>query len=283
MPKVLKKQLETKLRLRRIQPDRKVKRKMMKTIVDLRKSNKFDMLGDLFSNYNMITRQIFSYLDFSSLQQGRLVCRSWCHFLSNDPIFWRDMLMRSKPYLKILFNKLTDGDPDDENSKETSAAFSQLANEYFACLKNQKSLHYLRIFEIFKNIQGIIFAIGSGNRDSSGFKILDYQLGYEWQYHLVGKRLYEEMKMVRKSQYAEFEWLRKHFVSMANHKDEIEDLKFEIRVVDEDYRLFSYLREYLLIVKQNMLVHIQLCKDEIQKHLKVILEDLKKKLYSDLE
>merc|ERR1719219_82785 len=104
---------------------------MMKTVVDLTKSKKFDMVGDLFSKYSMISVQIFSYLDFSSLQHGRLVCKSWYHYLTNELILWRNMLMRSKLYLKIMFNMLTDDADDGEEYRETAAAFSQFENEYF--------------------------------------------------------------------------------------------------------------------------------------------------------
>merc|ERR1719219_1412667 len=156
---------------------------MMKTVVDLTKSKKFDMVGDLFSKYSMISVQIFSYLDFSSLQHGRLVCKSWYHYLTNDPILWRDMLMRAKPYLKILFNRLT----DDEENKEIAAAFSQFTNEYFVCLKNQKSLNYEQMSKLFGKIQTIISAISQYD-----FRVVkfDYRHFIDWKYHLVGKRLY---------------------------------------------------------------------------------------------
>jgi len=244
----------------------------MKTVVDLTKTKKFDMVGDLFSKYSMISVQIFSYLDFSSLQHGRLVCKSWYHYLTNELILWRDMLMRTKPYLEMMFNRLTD---DGEEYRETCAAFSQFANEYFACLKNQKSLNYEQMFKLFGKIQSIIYAI-------SGYTILHYQVYIDLKYHLIGKRLYGEMIMeIGKNRFVE--WLNKHFDYMANHKDEIEELRYEIRVVDEDYRLYSYMREFCLIVRQTKFVDIQLRKDEIQKHLKAILENVKKQLYLDLE
>jgi len=252
----------------------------MKTVVDLTKSKKFDMVGDLFSNYSMISVQIFSYLDFSSLQHGRLVCKSWYHYLTNELILWRDMLMRAKPYLKIVFNRLTD---DGEENWETAAAFSQFANEYFLCLKNQKSLNYEQMFKLFGKIQVIMLGVPmlaiSRCTMFYGFYSLIYN---DLKYHLIGKRLFGEIREeTAKNRFVE--WFQEHFKYMDNHWNEIEELKMEIRVIDEDYRLYSYMREFLLIVKQTHLVDIQLRKDEIQKHLEAILENLKKQLYLDLE
>ena len=49
----------------------------------------FDLIGELISNYGEITgtslvHEIFSYLDFSTLQQIRLVRQSWNFFLTKD-------------------------------------------------------------------------------------------------------------------------------------------------------------------------------------------------------
>ena len=60
----------SKIRLRRIQPDRKVKKKPE---IDWRNARKHDLIGDWISNYGLtganLTRWIFSYMDFSTLQK----------------------------------------------------------------------------------------------------------------------------------------------------------------------------------------------------------------------
>ena len=111
MKKIREKQLEKKLHLRRIQPDRKVKKAIdyyndSKTNKKITESKKFDMIGDWTSNYGStganLARQIFSHLDFSSLQQGLLVSKCWYHYLTNDYVLWRQMSMKTKPYLENL-------------------------------------------------------------------------------------------------------------------------------------------------------------------------------------
>ena len=111
MRRIREKHLKKKLRFRRIQPDRKVKKKIdyfsdSKTNKEMKDSKKFDMIGDWTSNYGStganLARQIFSYLDFSSLQQGLLVSKCWYRYLTNDYVLWRQMSMKTKPYLENL-------------------------------------------------------------------------------------------------------------------------------------------------------------------------------------
>ena len=74
--------------------------------------NSFDFIEELLSNYGKLTgvslaNRIFSYLDFSSLQQARLVCKSWNYFLIKDRKMWMKILRRTQPYLKYLSNNLS--------------------------------------------------------------------------------------------------------------------------------------------------------------------------------
>jgi hypothetical protein len=74
--------------------------------------NSFDFIEELLSNYGKLTgvflaNQIFSYLDFSSLQQVRLVCKSWNFFLIKDRKMWIKILKRTQPYLEYLSNNLS--------------------------------------------------------------------------------------------------------------------------------------------------------------------------------
>ena len=102
-------------RVIRKQPGRRVKRKSNNsesTAESPPKSNQFNMIGDLISNYGMtgenVAHQIFSQLDFSSLQQGQLVCKTWNRFLANDRNLILNLLMKTKPYLEYLSKELSD-------------------------------------------------------------------------------------------------------------------------------------------------------------------------------
>ena len=102
-------------RVIRKQPGRRVKRKSEdseSTAESTQESNQFNMIGDLISNYGMtgenVAHQIFSQLDFSSLQEGQLVCKTWNRFLANDRNLILNLLMKTKPYLEYLSKELSD-------------------------------------------------------------------------------------------------------------------------------------------------------------------------------
>ena len=103
-------------RVIRKRPGRRVKRKSENSELTAEsggsKSNQFDIIGDLISKYGMtgenVAHQIFSQLDFSSLQQGQLVCKTWNRFLANDRNLILNLLMKTKPYLEYLCKELSD-------------------------------------------------------------------------------------------------------------------------------------------------------------------------------
>ena len=73
----------------RRQSDRIAKKRTHEMMIAKSKPIEFDLIGELLSNYGEITggnivRQIFSYMDFSTLQESRLVSQSWNLFLIND-------------------------------------------------------------------------------------------------------------------------------------------------------------------------------------------------------
>ena len=77
----------------------------------MEESESFDIVGNLLCNYGMtgedITHEIFSYLDFSSIQDSRLVSKSWNLFLSNDRKLWMEILRQTQPYIEFLTNQLS--------------------------------------------------------------------------------------------------------------------------------------------------------------------------------
>ena len=92
----------------RKQPDRKVKRKRKNTEETL----EFDMIGILLSNYGMtgenLVREIFFNMNFWSIQQLKLVCKSWNIFISKDRILMLNIVRRAEPKLENLFSQLSD-------------------------------------------------------------------------------------------------------------------------------------------------------------------------------
>jgi len=84
MPKVNVKSYSS-TKIRRIQPERKVKKN---DVINLKNSRKIDIIGELVTTKSMtgqrITQKIFSYVDFSTLQRAREVSSVWNSFLSND-------------------------------------------------------------------------------------------------------------------------------------------------------------------------------------------------------
>ena len=92
----------------RKQPDRKVKRKRKNTEEPM----EFDMIGILLSNYGMtgenLVREVFSNMNFWSLQQLKLVCKSWNTFISKDRILMLNIVRQTEPKLKNLFSQLSD-------------------------------------------------------------------------------------------------------------------------------------------------------------------------------
>merc|ERR1712080_99036 len=185
MPKFVKKH-PSEMKLRRIQPDRKVK----KNHETLMKPRQFDIIGEWISNYGMtganLTQWIFSYLDFSSLQQGRLVRKGWCHFLTYDWVMWRNMLMKAKPYLENLFNKLS-----NDKYMEISDAYRKLSKDVFERIKKQGSLPYKQRLKLFGKIQSIMVIIQRSN-----FQIgagCDLRLHMDLKYNLIGNNLFQEI------------------------------------------------------------------------------------------
>ena len=88
----------------RIQPDRQVKKKRK-----LEKPKSFDIIGNFLYNYGMtgqnLAHDIFSYLDFPSIQNSHLVCKSWSVFLSNDKILWLNIMRQTQPFFEFLSNQ----------------------------------------------------------------------------------------------------------------------------------------------------------------------------------
>jgi len=260
MPKILKKSPETKIRTR-IQPDRKAK-----------KPRKVDIVGELLSHYGEITgenltRQIFSYLDFSSFQQGRLVCKIWNHFLVTDKLVSLYMVMRTKPYLEEMLIKVSDQHTWIATyNKETSDGFKKFVKNYFECIKkHQENLNYYQMFQLFRKIQNTI-------------AVCHLYCGYEidrLMHHLVEEIFFRKINEEVKKGNGRFCQWWKNLVIYVNL------FKMGIARMNDVLQEFPALKIGFLQEKQH---DIQIVEKGIRGILeKVILEGLKKEFYADLK
>ena len=143
----------------RKQPDRRVKKKRKLETpknfgINKRKTRKledpenFDIIGSLLCSYGMtgenLARDIFSYMDVSSIEEVRLVCKSWNIFLTNDEKLWMDILSQTLPYLEFLSSHLSDGDFADGK---------KIWKGYFDFVRKDDDHCCFKIIQLFKRIQ----------------------------------------------------------------------------------------------------------------------------------
>ena len=71
-------------------------------------ANQCDIIGCMIIEKGLtgenISRQIFSYLDFSSLRNGRMVSKTWNQFLTQQRSIWMNFLRKIEPYLYYVDN-----------------------------------------------------------------------------------------------------------------------------------------------------------------------------------
>ena len=111
---------------------------------------KFDIIGELLENYGDMTggnivREIFSYLDFSTLQRGLLVANSWKIFLANDKKIWLNLLKKHLPNLIYFTNKLA------ENEEENSTFWK----EVWSSIEKEDNIGPKELIDSFKKVQHI--------------------------------------------------------------------------------------------------------------------------------
>ena len=112
----------------RNQPDQKGKEKP-----EIEEPGNVNIIKNLLSNYGMtgenLVREIFSNLDFSSIQGSRLVCKTWNHFLTNDRTVWMAVLKRTQPYLEFLSGQLM-LDHEEEKSAGNNQSYERKMMHY---------------------------------------------------------------------------------------------------------------------------------------------------------
>ena len=133
----------------RNQPDRIAKKRTYEMMMAKSKPRKFDLIGELLSNYGEpdITREIFSYVDFTTLQQSRLVSKSWNHYLANDKKIWLQAMEKHLPNLIYFTNQLT------INEEENSTFWKEVWSSSIEKADDDGSLK--KIIQAFKKVQSI--------------------------------------------------------------------------------------------------------------------------------
>jgi len=113
-------------------------------------SEKFDIVGNLLVNYGTgenLVRDIFSYLDVSSLQGAHLVCKTWYRFVVDDRKLWMDILRQTEPYFEFLNKRLM---KDEDFADDAKINF---AKEHFDCVEKNEDFCSQIIIKILKSIQ----------------------------------------------------------------------------------------------------------------------------------
>jgi len=150
----------------RKQPDRQMKKKrkiempenlkIAKRKRELEEPRNFDIVGTLLRNYGMtgdnLVRDIFSYMDVSSLQGGHLVCKTWNVFLINDRKLWMGILRQTRPYFELLKKQLVTEFTDEDSIFNDERIFSE---SYFDFVEKNEDFCSQNIIKIFKRIQMI--------------------------------------------------------------------------------------------------------------------------------
>ena len=170
----------------RNQPDRIAKKRTYEMMMAKSKPRKFDLL----TNYGEpdITRQIFSYVDFSTLQESRLVSKSWNHYLANDKKIWMQAQEKHLPNLIYLTNQLAEN--EEENStfwKEVWSSIKEVDDDISLKEIIQAMKQVQSIFEIIK-----ICAEGKQKRFEN-LKMVDY-LPQNFNDDFVGEKVKKEIR-----------------------------------------------------------------------------------------
>ena len=166
----------------RKQPDRISKKRANEMMA---KPRKFDIIGQLQSNYGEMTggnicREIFGYLDFSTLQQGRLVSKSWNFFLSNDKKIWLQALKKQLPNLIHFTNQLV------ANEEENSTFWKEI----WSSIEKEDNMGPKELIDSFKKVQHI-FEIVKICASQRNFNTVDFLPFHD---DFVGEKVKKEIQ-----------------------------------------------------------------------------------------
>jgi len=220
----------------RKQPDRRVKKKRKLETpenfdIDKRKTRKledpenFDIIGSLLCNYGLtgenLAREIFSYMDFSSIEGGHFVCKSWNIFLINDKKLWMNILRQTQPYCEFLSRQLSD---------EDFAGARKTWKGYFDFVEKDDDHSCHEIVQVFKRIQMVQVLFQDVIQDCPVpvYKVFEREFIGEKLAGEIQSQIMEKHKYPKLSQYyfildykAPFAWIVGHITHMKVRRDEV--------------------------------------------------------------
>ena len=184
---------------------------------------KFDLIGELLSNYGEMTggnivRQIFSKMDFSTLHQSRLVSQSWNLFLINNKKICLQFLEKHLTNLIYFTNQLAEN--EEENSsfwKEFLSRIEKADND--SCLKE--------IIQAFKKVQGIFETVKTfKNNNTKRFANLDMSdyLPQNFNDDFVGEKVKQEIRRKIKKKENRF------LVALLSNFGHLEHAKIKMKI-----------------------------------------------------
>lgn len=133
--------------------------------------------------------KFFSYLNFSLIQDSRLVCKSWNLFLNKDKILWLEKLRKTQPFFEFLNNQLS------SNRKAKNSAFNETKKnwikEFFdsiEILAKNDDFSCQNLIQLFKKIQVVVHAALQGVviHDCPAYKV--------FQKEFLGTKFAEEIQ-----------------------------------------------------------------------------------------
>jgi len=83
----------------KMEENSKPKTRLQHVKLIMERRSKVDIVGSLIGRFDFSVRQIFSYLDFSSLKSCGNVCKTWNEYLME---LWMEKLRKTEPYLEYL-------------------------------------------------------------------------------------------------------------------------------------------------------------------------------------
>ena len=207
----------------RRQSERIAKKRTYEMMMAKSKPIEFDLIGELLSNYGEMTggnivRQIFSYMDFSTLQQSRLVSQSWNLFLINNKKICLQFLEKHLTNLIYFTNQLAEN--EEENSsfwKEFLSRIEKADND--SCLKE--------IIQAFKKVQGIFETVKTfKNNNTKRFANLDMSdyLPQNFNDDFVGEKVKQEIRRKIKKKENRF------LVALLSNFGHLERAKKEMKI-----------------------------------------------------
>ena len=187
-------------------------------------SKNFDIVGVFLSHYGLtgenIVLQIFSYLDFSSLTKGLLVCKNWKQFLVRDRTLWLNILGQAQPSLEYLSDELSNGDDDER----------KVWQEFFDSLKIKEDIKFDKISNLFTKVTTMFLVIQAWG-DENFYKVEGYYLPENFE-NDFGQNTTEEISPQHGSF---FELIHLKLSAIEHAKEEKEDLEYDfLMTIDSD-------------------------------------------------